>query len=94
VTFSTGEPFEVRADQCAWQWDTVTYNTAPAPGAVLATKSSDPVGWNEIVIPASALPANGGKFCVQITKSGSSWGNLASISYPNARGAELVMHVP
>lgn len=92
VTFSTGQGYNVNADACSWTSSTVTYNTAPAPGTVLASPASDPAGWNEITLPRTAFSDAGGTGCLQITKTGADWGNLAAKTYStDIYGAQLVI---
>jgi hypothetical protein len=77
VDFSTGQGYDVRASSCSFT-DTTTYNTAPAAGALLGSRTSDPLGNNDFVLPVDSVPAAGGQVCFQATKTGDFWGNLRS----------------
>jgi hypothetical protein len=69
---SPSEPFRVQSAPCTWNQSTVTWNTRPTLGAVLATLSGYPTGagWVEFALPVSS--AAPGQRCFAITKPSSS----------------------
>jgi hypothetical protein len=69
---SPSEPFRVQSTSCSWSSSTVTWNTRPALGAVLATLPGYPTGagWVEFALPTSAVAQ--GQRCFAITKPTSS----------------------
>jgi hypothetical protein len=66
------EPFRVQSSPCSWNQSTVTWNTRPTLGAVLATLPGYPTGagWVEFALPTSAVAP--GQRCFAITKPSSS----------------------
>jgi hypothetical protein len=69
---SPSEPFRVQSSPCSWNQGTVTWNSRPTLGAVLATLPGYPTGagWVEFALPASAVAS--GQACFAITKPSSS----------------------
>jgi hypothetical protein len=69
---SPSEPFRVQSSPCSWNQSTVTWNTRPTLGAVLATLSGYPTGagWVEFTLPVSSVAQ--GQRCFAITKPSSS----------------------
>jgi hypothetical protein len=69
---SPSEPFRVQSSPCSWNQSTVTWNTRPTLGAVLATLPGYPTGsgFVEFGLPTTAVVA--GQVCFAITKPSSS----------------------
>jgi hypothetical protein len=69
---SPSEPLRVQGSPCSWNQGTVTWNTRPTLGAVLATLPGYPTGsvWVEFTLPTSAVAQ--GQACFAITKPSSS----------------------
>jgi hypothetical protein len=69
---SPSEPFRVQSSPCSWNQATVTWNSRPTLGAVLATLPGYPTGagWADFTLPASAVAS--GQACFAITKPPSS----------------------
>jgi hypothetical protein len=69
---SPSEPFRVQASPCSWNQSTVTWNSRPTLGAVLATLPGYPTGagWVEFALPTSSVAQ--GQRCFAITKPSSS----------------------
>jgi hypothetical protein len=69
---SPSEPFRVQSSPCSWNQSTVTWNTRPTLGAVLATLPGYPTGagWVEFTLPVSSVGQ--GQRCFAITKPSSS----------------------
>jgi hypothetical protein len=69
---SPSEPFRVQSSPCSWNQSTVTWNTRPTLGAVLATLPGYPTGagWVELTLPVSSVAQ--GQRCFAITKPSSS----------------------
>jgi hypothetical protein len=69
---SPSEPFRVQSSPCSWNQSTVTWNSRPTLGAVLATLSGYPTGagWVEFALPVSSVAQ--GQRCFAITKPSSS----------------------
>ena len=68
ATASSSDAITVRRSSCAWTTTTVTWNTRPALGAAIASKSSVSAGWNDIALPATAV-SSGAATCLQVTKA-------------------------
>jgi hypothetical protein len=70
---SPSEPIRVQSSPCSYSSSTVTWNTRPALGPVLATLPGYPTGagWIEFALPTSAVAQ--GQRCFAITKSTSSF---------------------
>ena len=69
---SPSEPFRVQSSPCSWNQSTVTWNSRPTLGAVLATLPGYPTGsgFVEFALPTSAVAP--GQACFAITKPSSS----------------------
>jgi hypothetical protein len=69
---SPSEPFRAQSSPCSWNQNTVTWNTRPTLGAILATLPGYPTGagWVEFALPTSAVAQ--GQVCFAITKPSSS----------------------
>jgi len=69
---SPSEPFRVQSSPCSWSQSTVTWNTRPTLGSVLATLPGYPTGagWVEFTLPTSSVAP--GQACFAITKPSSS----------------------
>ena len=69
---SPSEPFRVQGSPCSWNQSTVTWNSRPTLGAVLATLPGYPTGsgFVEFALPTSAVAP--GQVCFAITKPSSS----------------------
>ena len=69
---SPSEPFRVQSAPCTWSQSTVTWNSRPTLGSVLATLSGYPTGagWVEFSLPVSS--AAQGQRCFAVTKPSSS----------------------
>jgi hypothetical protein len=68
ATASSADAISVRRSSCAWTTSTVTWNTRPALGTAIASKSSVSAGWNDIALPPTAL-TSGAANCLQVTKA-------------------------
>jgi hypothetical protein len=69
---SPSEPFRVQSSPCSWNQSTVTWNTRPTLGGILATLPGYPTGagWVEFTLPVSSVAQ--GQRCFAITKPSSS----------------------
>ena len=69
---SPSEQFRVQTSPCSWNQSTVTWNTRPTLGAVIATLPGYPTGagWVEFSLPVSSVAQ--GQRCFAITKPSSS----------------------
>jgi hypothetical protein len=69
---SPSEPLRVQSSPCSWTQSTVTWNSRPTLGTVLATLPGYPTGagWVEFVLPVSSVAQ--GQRCFAITKPSSS----------------------
>jgi hypothetical protein len=88
---SPSEPFRVQTSPCSWNQGTVTWNTRPTLGAVLATLPGYPTssGFVEFVLPTSAVAP--GQACFAITKPSSSSAFITADDVNAANPSSLVI---
>lgn len=84
VTQASSQPAYVRNVACNWQYNTVNWNTRPDQEAVVSTRVSTSLGWNEWTLPA---PAAGHK-CYYVTQDGTT--QLSAHSSSAANPPQLV----
>jgi hypothetical protein len=82
---SPSQSIRVQSSPCTWSQSTVTWNTRPTLGAVVATLPGYPTsaGWIEFGLPTSAVAA--GQRCFAITKasSGTAFVTADDLQAPN-----------
>ena len=88
ATASSSSAITVRGSSCAWTTTTVTWNTRPALGAAIASKSSVSAGWNDIALPATAV-SSGAATCLQVTKPSGAGVQFHAVH--NTHPSELVL---
>ncbi len=88
---SPSEPFRVQSSPCSWNQSTVTWNTRPTLGAVLATLPGYPTGsgFVEFGLPTSAVAP--GQACFAITKPSSSGAFITADDVNAANPSSLVI---
>lgn len=93
VQFNTTQGYDVRAASCDWTGAT-TYNTAPAQGAIVGSKPSDPTGWNDITLSSATYGtiAAGGTICFEVSKAGVDWGYFQGLENAGTNEAQLVFN--